>query len=163
MSTKTSEFIALSIYQLKRQGMHSKYQGNFAVEDTEFLAIHCPRGTEDWYPNFVERIHRFMGKTKLPMQVVLISFLYLARAQTAAGLEYENWIACLVIADKLYSSGAVPIDFWSQISGVNIQELIKLEQKLLRLLGAKLHVTKEDYGEVVYAFQSLGRVSQLVE
>ncbi|KAF7723801.1 hypothetical protein EC973_001585 [Apophysomyces ossiformis] len=108
-----------------------------------------PSATSTAFRKLTEQV---LYATQLSESVVLLSLKYIdmllqkyPKVHGAQGSEFRLFTVALMLANKFLDDNTFTNKTWSAISGMNVQELSKMELEFLDVLQFQLYVRKEEF------------------
>lgn len=97
-----------------------------------------------------EYIARVSKYTKLPLDFLVIPFLYLKRSRLSLTHKsiHRFLITCTCIASKTLTDQYFTNKFYAKVGGISVRELNRLELELLVLLDWNVQITAEEFEDV---------------
>ncbi|OBZ78678.1 Cyclin-U4-3 [Grifola frondosa] len=103
-------------------------------------------------PAFVRFMQKVLETTQVSESVIVLSLHYIYRMKARnrftagqAGSEYRVAVAALMMANKFVDDNTYTNKTWSEVSGIDLQEVNKMEREFLLGIDFDLYVDKTTY------------------
>ncbi|OSX68028.1 hypothetical protein POSPLADRAFT_1064398 [Postia placenta MAD-698-R-SB12] len=113
-------------------------------------------------PAFVRFMQKVLETTQVSQSVIVLSLHYIYRMKARnrftsgqAGSEYRVAIAALMMANKFVDDNTYTNKTWSEVSGINLIELNKMEKEFLLGIDFGLYVDESTYESWLNLLQGL--------
>lgn len=121
-------------------------------------------------PRFVAFIRDALGTTQVSTSVLILALLYIRRLKLMhsqilgqEGSEYRVGVAALMLGNKFLDDHTYTNKTWSDISGIALKDVTKLEIEFWLGLQMRIHVSARDYESWLRALEHLaGQRQQLL-
>ncbi|KAH9927419.1 cyclin-domain-containing protein [Epithele typhae] len=103
-------------------------------------------------PPFVRFVQKVLETTQVSQSVIVLSLNYIYRLKARnpftsgqAGSEYRVAIAALMLANKFVDDNTYTNKTWSEVSGIELSEINRMEREFLMGIDFDLYVNKPTY------------------
>ncbi|THG97384.1 hypothetical protein EW026_g4601 [Hermanssonia centrifuga] len=103
-------------------------------------------------PDFVRFMQKVLETTQVSQSVIVLSLQYIYRLKERnrstngkAGSEFRVAVAALMMANKFVDDNTYTNKTWSEVSGIALTEVNKMEREFLQGIGFDLYVDKASY------------------
>ncbi|KAI0078529.1 hypothetical protein K474DRAFT_1660340 [Panus rudis PR-1116 ss-1] len=113
-------------------------------------------------PAFVRFMQKLLETTQVSQSVIVLSLRYIYRLKErnrythgSAGSEYRVAVAALMLANKFVDDNTYTNKTWSEVSGIALDELNKMEREFLMGIDFSLYVDEATYDSWLNLLQGL--------
>ncbi|KAI5994608.1 cyclin-domain-containing protein [Pisolithus orientalis] len=101
---------------------------------------------------FVQFMHKLLETTQVSQSVIVLSLHYIWRLKERnrftnglPGSEFRIAVAALMMANKFLDDNTYTNKTWSEVSGIDLSEIHKMEREFLTAVDFSLHVSGKQY------------------
>ncbi|TKA76249.1 hypothetical protein B0A49_03100 [Cryomyces minteri] len=135
------------------QGMYALYKSQICIADIDLIRSVHP-GTSV-HPSFRKWVSQVLCATRLPSATILLSLYYLSVRITmlskagpktpVEGQSYRLLTISMILGSKFLDDNTFINRSWSEVSGIKVAELNRLELEWLQDIGFKLHCDPSEH------------------
>ncbi|KAI0033706.1 cyclin-domain-containing protein, partial [Vararia minispora EC-137] len=111
---------------------------------------------------FINFMHKLLQTTQLSQSVIVLSLHYVYRLKSrngttvpSPGSEFRVAVAGLMMANKFVDDNTYTNKTWSEVSGIELSEINKMEREFLAGINFELYVDKQTYESWVNLLKGL--------
>ncbi|THU92599.1 hypothetical protein K435DRAFT_780208, partial [Dendrothele bispora CBS 962.96] len=113
-------------------------------------------------PNFVSFMQKLLETTQVSQSVIVLSLHYIYRLKernrfthAQAGSEFRIAVAGLMMANKFLDDNTYTNKTWSEVSGISLEEINRMEREFLMGVDCNLYVDKATYQSWLHLLKGL--------
>ncbi|KAK7461312.1 hypothetical protein VKT23_008491 [Stygiomarasmius scandens] len=113
-------------------------------------------------PNFVSFMQKLLETTQVSQSVIVLSLHYIYRLKernrftpAQAGSEFRIAVAGLMMANKFLDDNTYTNKTWSEVSGIGLEEINRMEREFLMGVDCNLYVDKATYQSWLHLLKGL--------
>ncbi|GJJ13839.1 hypothetical protein Clacol_008096 [Clathrus columnatus] len=118
-------------------------------------------------PQFVHFMQKLLQTTQVSQSVIVLSLHYIYRLKEEnhftngkAGSEFRVAVVALMLANKFIDDNTYTNKTWSDVSGIELQEINKMEREFLRGVDFRLYVNTDTYKAWVKLLEGLVAIKE---
>lgn len=118
-------------------------------------------------PQFINFMQKLLQTTQVSQSVIVLSLHYIYRLKEEnhftngkPGSEFRVAVVALMLANKFIDDNTYTNKTWSEVSGIELQEINKMEREFLRGVAFRLYVNTDTYKAWVNLLEGLVAVKE---